>query len=140
MSSPALTNLPWVEAATALGDDSRQIHHTKLSVAQLLRPQLAPTLTTGLDVAERYLGGRAGEAELREARQDTWAFVTGMACGVTPSDSGAAHVVLTCLEARPEAHTRASLIEEVERLVRLGVPETALLEALLARRSPPQPA
>lgn len=96
-------------------------HRAKLELARLLKPRLSTLLASGLDLAHRFLEGNADEAELREARQDIWAHVTGLACGVTKSDSSAAHIVLTCLETRPDSHSEQSLLEEVDRLSAMGV-------------------
>lgn len=105
-------------------------HRLKLELARLLEPGLSTLLVGGLDLAHRFLEGNAKEAELREARQDIWAHVTGMACGVTKSDSSAAHIVLTCLETRPESHSEQSLLEEVDRLSIMGVTDAELNDVL----------
>lgn len=128
MPSSAVRNL--IERPS-FGPEQR--HRLKVELAQLLQPGLSTLLGSALGLAARFLEGNAQEAELREARQDIWAHVTGLACGVTQSDSSAAHIVLACLETRPESHSQQSLLEEVDRLSNLGVSEAELSQALLRR-------
>ncbi|HEY6078337.1 MAG TPA: hypothetical protein VIW29_06015 [Polyangiaceae bacterium] len=83
-----------------------------------------------LALAQRFLDGEKLEPELAEAKQECWTYVGSLACGCSLTDSASAHVLLVCLETTPDSHHLGALTEQVERVLRCGVPLAQVLTAL----------
>jgi hypothetical protein len=119
------------EALEALsGLDSARVHRLQVGLAELVLPQAPPGAAAQLELARAFIEGRVEPAALRDAQQDCWSYVGSLACGCSVSDSASAHAIMTCLETSPTAHEVAALREQVERIVRCGVPELKIITVL----------
>jgi hypothetical protein len=126
---------PEIDAAlTALGTSPPPIvHRLQVGLAQLVLEQAPPGAALQLELARAFIEGRSGAAELLEARQDCWTHVGSLACGCSMADSASAHAIMCCLEPDADAHSNGALGEQVERVMRCGGDEAAILQIL--RRS-----
>jgi hypothetical protein len=106
------------------------IHRLQVGLAHCVLPQAPPGASLQLQLARAFIEGRAEAAELLEARRDCWSYVGSLACGCSLSDSASAHAIMTCLEPSSDAHSNAALREQIERVLRCGVDEAAILRAL----------
>jgi hypothetical protein len=122
----------WARESASLGDPalSRRVQAMMLDLARLAQSHIPPTLWASLDQAERYLAGQATESELFDALQDTWGYVTGLACGVGPAEGRAAQIVMACLEGKTADQAEAQLMEQVRRVLAAGVPVQAAAQLL----------
>ena len=123
---------PDVQAALAsfAGADGPAIHRAELALAGLVVDWAPPGSAQHLALAQRFLDGEKLQTELAEAKQECWTYVGSLACGCSLADSASAHVLLVCLEASPDAHHLGALTEQVERVLRCGVPVAQVLTAL----------
>ena len=108
----------------------RALPRVKISLARLVLGEASPQAVQQLELAEHYLSGSASAQELREARADAWAYVGSLACHCSITDSASSTAVLSCLESDEGAHGLASLLEQTERVLRCGVPEASVANAL----------
>jgi methionine synthase I (cobalamin-dependent) len=94
----------WAAAEATPGDPAttQRVHWMLLRLARLAEAHIPVSMWPALEQAERYLSGSLTKAELSDALQDTWAYVTGLSCGVGPADGRAAQIVMACLEDAPE--------------------------------------
>jgi hypothetical protein len=107
-----------------------EIHRLQLGLAQLVLDQAPAGAVGQLQLARGFLEGRVSAAALHEARQDCWTYVGSLACGCSIADSASAHAIMTCLETDDSAHLPGSLSEQVERSLRCGATEAAVLGVL----------
>ena len=107
-----------------------QVHRVQLGLARLLLDQAPPGAAGQLEQAQGFVDGRVPAAALHEARQDCWTYVGSLACGCSVADSASAHAVMTCLETDDSAHVPSALAEQVERSLRCGATEGAVLGVL----------
>jgi hypothetical protein len=107
-----------------------EIHRLQLALAHLVLDQAPPGAVGQLELARGFLEGRVSAMALHEARQDCWTYVGSLACGCSIADSASAHAIMTCLETDPSAHLPSALSEQVERSLRCGATEAAVLGAL----------
>jgi hypothetical protein len=126
-----------VQAALARFEqaDAGAIHRAELALAELVVDHGPPGSAQHLELARRFVGGERVLAELTEAKQDCWTYVGSLACGCSVTDSASAHVMLACLETGPGTHGPGALGEQVERVLRCGVPAervAGVLRSLLA--------
>lgn len=110
--------------------DSRVIHRLKIELAKLVAGLGSTGALNQLRVAEQFLAGQVGRAELLDARQDAWAQAGSLACYCSRADFFAGQSVLTCLEADPAAHTPKSLSEQCERALQAGVTAASAAQVL----------
>jgi hypothetical protein len=107
-----------------------QVHRLQLSLARLVLDQAPPGAIGQLDLALGFVEGRVSATALHEARQDCWTYVGSLACGCSIADSASAHAIMTCLETDDSAHAQSGLLEQVERTLRCGATEAAVLGVL----------
>lgn len=107
-----------------------RVHRLQVGLARLVLSQAPPAASGQLDLALAFIEGRASAAELRDAEQDCWTYVGSLACGCAIADSVSAHAIMACLETREDAHSPAALAEQVEKALRCGVDESAIVRAL----------
>ncbi len=98
----------------------------------MISDQASPSAPQQLALATAFIEGRARREELTEAQRDCWTYVGSLACGCSMADSASAHAILICLEAAADAHAAPALREQVERVLRCGVDERAVLRVLEA--------
>ena len=110
--------------------DARQVHGLEIELAELVLPHAPPGAPAQLELGRALIEGRGSVSELREARQDCWAYAGSLACGCSTADSASAHAILACLEPDERAHDAKSLVEQVTRVVRCGVAEARILAVL----------
>jgi hypothetical protein len=124
------------EIRAALGAHARapvvEVHRLQIALARLVLEQAPSAAASQLTLAQAFLESRASAAELKDARQDCWAYVGSLACGCSASDSASAHAVMICLETDDAAHASAALVEQVERVLRCGALELGILSVLRA--------
>ena len=108
------------------------VHRLQVGLAGLVSAQASPAAPEQLALASAFIEGRAQPEALLDAQQDCWAYVGSLACGCSLADSASAHAILTCLDTRAEAHSAAALREQVERVLRCGASEAAVLAILEA--------
>jgi hypothetical protein len=112
------------------GATVEQVHRLQLGLARLVLEQ-APSGAAGqLELALGFIDGRVPAAALHEARQDCWTYVGSLACGCSIADSASAHAIMICLETDDSAHAPSDLSEQVERSLRCGATEAAVLAVL----------
>ena len=111
-----------------------EIHRLQLGLALLVLDQAPPGAVGHLALAHEVVAGRGSAAALHEARQDCWTYVGSLACGCSIADSASAHAIMTCLETDDSAHTPRGLSEQVERCLRCGADEAAVLSVLRDRQ------
>jgi len=109
---------------------SEAVHRLQVALAGLVLDQAPPAAASQLALALAFIDKRASAAELKEARQDCWVYVGSLACGCSLADSASAHAIMSCLETEEAAHTSGALREQVERVLRCGVPEPRILRVL----------
>jgi hypothetical protein len=109
---------------------AEQVHHAQLALALLVVQQGPPGSPHYLELARAFLAGGGSVSALREAKQDLWTYVGSLACGCSVADSASAHALLTCLETSEDAHSPSALGEQVERVLRCGVPAATVLAEL----------
>lgn len=126
--------MPEIEAALQahVGADGRTIQRLELGLAELVVELGPPGSREHLALVARHLAGEDVARELSEARQDCWSYQGSQACGCTPADAAAAQAMMVCSEPDARAHDRASLTEQVSRVLRCGVAGERVL-AVLAR-------
>jgi len=107
-----------------------QVHRLQLGLAQLVLEQAPPGAVGQWQLALGFVEGRVPAAALHEARQDCWTYVGSLACGCSIADSASAHAIMTCLETDDSAHAPGGLAEQVERSLRCGATEAAVLGVL----------
>ena len=108
------------------------IHRLQVGLADLVSEQASPSASQQLALATAFIEGRARREELSDAQQDCWTYVGSLACGCSLADSASAHAILICLEAAADSHAAPALREQVERVLRCGVDESAVLSVLEA--------
>ncbi len=108
----------------------RAVHQKQVELARLLIEHGPPQARQQLELAEAFLSGKASAAELKSAQQDCWTHVGSLACGCSPAESASGAAFLSCLDAEPAAHTPQALSEQVERTLRAGGSEQAVLAVL----------
>jgi hypothetical protein len=107
-----------------------QVHRLQLGLARLVLDQAPPGAVGQLELALGFVEGRVPAAALHEARQDCWTYVGSLACGCSIADSASAHAIMTCLETDDTAHAPSGLSEQVERSMRCGATQAAVLGVL----------
>ena len=124
-----------VQEALALhaATGARALHALEVRLAKLLLAHGPVDARAQLELAERFLAGGASTEELRSAQQDCWTYVGSLACGCSVADSASGAAFLSCLDGDAEAHTAARLAEQVERALRAGASESAVLAVLASR-------
>jgi hypothetical protein len=105
----------------------------ELRLAALLLEHAPAEGREQLELAERFLAGRASLAELRSAQQDCWSHVGSLACGCSVADSASGAAFLACLNGDPSSHSAPALVEQVERALRAGASEEQVLAVLASR-------
>jgi hypothetical protein len=106
----------------------------ELALAELLLEHGPPGARAHLELAARFLDGRATAEELADARQECWAHAGALACGCSAADSATAAAFLAVLDASPR--TLQSLAEQIQRALRGGVSEAQVLELLGTSAAP----
>lgn len=127
---PLLSPLLKTELGRFSSATVEQIHRLQLALAILVLDQAPPGAEGSLQLARGFLDGRVPAAALHEARQDCWTYVGSLACGCSIADSASAHAIMTCLETDDSAHVPSGLSEQVERSLRCGATEAAVLDVL----------
>jgi hypothetical protein len=118
-------------AVTAFGaSPPPAVHRLQVGLARLVLDQAPPGAALQLELACAFIEGRSDAAELLAARQDCWTYVGSLACGCSLADSASAHAIMSCLEPDAEAHSNGALAEQIERVMRCGVDEAAILQIL----------
>jgi hypothetical protein len=112
------------------GASVEAVHRLQVRLAEQVLDAAPPMSVRHLQLATAFIEARATPAELREAQQDLWTYVGSLACGCSAADSASAHAVMTCLEVDNVAHSASALREQVERVLRCGVPPERVLEVL----------
>jgi hypothetical protein len=131
---PLLSPLLKAELGRFSSATVQEIHRLQLGLAHLVLDQAPPGAGAQLALAQGFVEGRVSRAALHEARQDCWTYVGSLACGCSITDSASAHAIMTCLEADDSAHGPGGLCEQVERCLRCGAPEAAVLGVLRERQ------
>ena len=127
---PLLSPLMQAELGRFSSATVEQVHRLQLGLAHLVLDQAPPGAIGQLVLAQGFVDGRVSAAALHEARQDCWTYVGSLACGCSIADSASAHAIMTCLETDDSAHVPGGLAEQVERCLRCGATEAAVLGAL----------
>ena len=123
------------EAARAHADaPAREIQRLQVELARLVLDQAPPGSAQHLELCGSAIGDQQLDGALNEARQELWTYVGSLACGCSDSDSASAHAVLICLVGEQAARGEAELVEQIERVLRCGVSNARVLEALNGAR------
>jgi hypothetical protein len=109
---------------------ARALQRAEIELARLLLEYGPPGALRYLELAERFLRGAADATELAEARQECWAYAGSLACGCSLADAETSAAFLAALDSSPASHTVRALAEQAERVLRAGVGEGRMLEAL----------